>query len=194
MSKEGTSSRFSFIELIFSIKRNIFSSASIYWTLLCSIIISILYFEFDFKNRLSFPYTEHETLEQIAINHAEKGLDFYDISDLPSNVDYTFTITKDSITSTYSMPTSNKYFSTISVTLTQEISNLETIEISREIDENNYISEYRSIIIPLNILLIWIFLLISGIIFYAIINGIEKIYNFMEEKKFKKKYKDYYIT
>ena len=162
------------------------------WLLVALIIAScgLIHYEVNLKDEILYPLEAYEELEEIAISHATKHNSLTDFSALPENVDYSCSISKGKITSTYSVPGTTRFFINLIVTVEQEGTNFEQITTSRNFTEDNYISEFRELTLILFVPAVGIaFLGLVGFLLF-ITSQLNKIG--LEERR--RKYYDLYYS
>ena len=174
----------SYLHLIF-IEYSIIS-----WLLVAIIIASagFLHFEASIKEQLVYPTEAYNELQEFTVSHAQNHQAFTDFSDFPEDLDYTCYIDQDKITSTYSIPANIKFFFNYIVTIEQSGENFSEMSISRNFEEENFVSEFRKLFIM--VFSIIMFIISLGLVGFLML--LTSLLNRIGLEERRKKYFDLY--
>lgn len=160
------------------------------WLLVAIIIAScgFLHFETSIKEQLVYPSEAYNKLQEFAVSHAQDHHAFADFSTFPEELDYTCSIDQNKIISTYSTPAKVKFFFNYIVTIEQSGENFGEMNISRNFEEDNFISEYRKLFI----MAFSIIMLIVSLGFVGFLMILTSLLNRIGLEERRKKYFDLY--
>lgn len=163
------------------------------WFIVALIIVScgFIHYDANIKEQLFYPYEAYNELQEIAVTHATDHNVIANFSTLPETIEYNSSVSKEKITSVYSTRGNDRFFSHLTVTVEQTGPNFEQIQVNRNFEEHNYISEFRRISV---ILFSIIFLLISLVLVEFILIVTSLLNKIGLEERRNKYYATYYCS
>lgn len=116
------------------------------WLIVALILAScgFIHYEVNIKNELTYPFEAYNELQTIAVSHAIDHCAIANFSTLSEEIDYNCSVSREKITSTYSISSNIRFFQELIVTVEQTGPNFEQVNVYRNFEENNYISKLRN--------------------------------------------------